>query len=146
MLPNVKLFFVTRLTVRYESLDAIEKNYQCLMALFDWATHNTSDPDMKARLIGVSHQMTTFEYYFGLKLTKLIFCHCDYLSKAMQAKELPQVSNLRRIKNYLRSRTGQARLNHLMLIYREELDTLSIDDIVEEFIMNNPDARRCIFD
>ena len=56
-------------------------------------------------------------------------------------------SNLRRIKNYLRSRTGQARLNHLMLmsIYREELDTLSIDDIVEEFIMNTSDARRCIF-
>ena len=56
-------------------------------------------------------------------------------------------SNLRRIKSYLRSRTGQARLNHLMLmsIYREELDNLSLDDIVEEFIMNNPDARRCIF-
>ena len=56
-------------------------------------------------------------------------------------------SNLRRIKSYLRSRTDQARLNHVMLmsIYREELDNLSIDDIVEEFIMNNPDARRCIF-
>ena len=55
-------------------------------------------------------------------------------------------SNLRRIKSYLRSRTDQARLNHLMLmsIYREELDNLSIDDIVEE-IMNNHDARRCIF-
>jgi len=66
----------------------LKKNYQCLMALFDWATHNTSDPDMKARLIGVSHQMTTFEYYFGLKLTKLIFRHCDYLSKAMQAKNI----------------------------------------------------------
>ena len=50
------------------------------MALFD--------PDMKARLIRVSHQMTTFEYYFGLKFTKLIFCHWDYLSKAMQAKHI----------------------------------------------------------
>ena len=56
-------------------------------------------------------------------------------------------STLRRIKNYLRSRTGQMRLNHLMImsIYREELDHLSIDEIVEDFIMNNPDARRCIF-
>ena len=56
-------------------------------------------------------------------------------------------SNVQRIKSYLRSRTGQARLNHLMLMstYREELDNLSLDDIVEEFIMNNPDARRCIF-
>ncbi len=55
--------------------------------------------------------------------------------------------NLRRVKSYLRSRTGQARLNHLMTlsIYREELDSLSIDDIVESFIMNNPDARRCMF-
>ena len=56
-------------------------------------------------------------------------------------------SNLRRIKSYLRSRTGQARLNHLMLmsIYREEQDNLSIEDIVVEFIMNNPDTWRCIF-
>ena len=43
---------------------------------------------MRAQIIGVNHQMTTFEYYFGVKLGSLLLKHSDNLSKTLQKTKL----------------------------------------------------------
>ena len=45
-------------------------------------------------------------------------------------------STMRRIKSYLRSTMGQARLNHVMVlhIYQEQLDELDLTAIANEFV------------
>ena len=53
-------------------------------------------------------------------------------------------STMRRIKSYLRSTTGQARLNHLMLlnIYIEKLDGLDLKVIANEFVRESEHRQR----
>ena len=53
-------------------------------------------------------------------------------------------STMRRIKSYLRSTMGQARLNHLMLlnIHREQLDGLDMKIIANEFVRESEHRQR----
>ena len=44
--------------------------------------------EIRAQIIGVNHQMTTFEYYFGVKLGSLLLKHSDNLSKTLQKTKL----------------------------------------------------------
>ena len=48
-------------------------------------------------------------------------------------------STMRRIKSYLRSTMGQARLNHAMVlsIYKEQLDELDLKTIANEFVSSS---------
>ncbi len=48
-------------------------------------------------------------------------------------------STMRRLTTYLRSRCGQARLNHLMLprIYRDSLDRLELSEVARAFLKRN---------
>ena len=45
-------------------------------------------------------------------------------------------SVMRRLKTYLRSTMGQARLNHVMLLhtYKEQLDSLNLPSIADDFV------------
>ena len=57
------------------------------------------ESDIRARLIGVGSQMTTFDFYFGVYLGEMVLRHTDNLSKTLQKKELSategqQVSSL----------------------------------------------------
>ena len=48
-------------------------------------------------------------------------------------------STMRRIKSYLRSTTGQVRLNNLMIlnIYKEQLDNLDLRVVANDFVAGN---------
>ena len=42
------------------------------------------DSEIKSRIIGVKHQMNTFDYFFGTSLGVLLLKHSDNLSKTLQ--------------------------------------------------------------
>ena len=48
----------------------------------------TSDPTIKARIIGVQAQFKTFCFYFGVQLGSILLQHSDNLSKALQSPKL----------------------------------------------------------
>ena len=50
---------------------------------------------VKSRIIGCKSQMETFDFYFGLKLGKILFSHTDKLSQTLQSKKMPAVSSKR---------------------------------------------------
>ena len=43
---------------------------------------------MKARIQGITAQLSTFDFYFGTSLALLILQHADNLSKTLQKKEI----------------------------------------------------------
>ena len=53
---------------------------------------------------------------------------------------------MRRIKSYLQSSTGQARLNHLMVlsIYKEMLDGIDLRTTANNFVQGSEDGL-CVF-
>ncbi len=78
----------TRWTVRASSLASVINNYSVLQALWDEALEISTDSEIRARLIGVRHYMSTFEYLFGVILGQLILRHTDNLSKTLQSPKL----------------------------------------------------------
>lgn len=63
-------------------------NYDVLQELWDVAKSDTSDPTMKARIIGVESQFRTSHYFFGVHLGELILRHTDNLSKTLQSSTI----------------------------------------------------------
>ena len=59
-----------------------------LQELWDEALDVAKDSETRARIIGVQHMMTTFEYFFGLLLGECILKHTDNLSKTLQNPSL----------------------------------------------------------
>lgn len=53
-------------------------------------------------------------------------------------------SQLRRIKNYMRSTMGQPRLNHLMVtaVHRGGMKHLDVDRLIAEFVLRNDERRK----
>eukprot|EP00731_Ephydatia_muelleri_P003599 Em0001g3599a len=76
----------TRWTVRAASLKSVIDNYTVLQEL--WDECDTNDSDIRARILGVSAQMGTFNYLFGVMLGYEILRHTDNLSKALQQEAL----------------------------------------------------------
>ena len=76
----------TRWTVRAASLKSVIDNYTVLQEL--WDECDTNDSDIRARILGVSAQMGTFNYLFGFMLGYEILRHTDNLSKALQQEAL----------------------------------------------------------
>ena len=46
----------------------------------------TGDTETKARILGVSAQMRSFQFLFGVMLGELVLPHTDYLSRTLQQK------------------------------------------------------------
>ena len=86
--PGFRTLCPTRWTVRAASLASVKDNYQVLQELWDEALDVAKDSDTRARIIGVQHSMTTFEYFFGLLLGERILKHTDNLSKTLQNPSL----------------------------------------------------------
>ena len=65
---------------------------------------------------------------------------------ATNASSERSFSLLRLVKSYLRSTTGQGRLNRLMILsaYKENVDELNLKDVAREFIHKN-DSRILLF-
>ncbi len=86
--PSIRTLCPTRWTVRANSLSSVLANYEHIQTLWEEALSATTDTEMKARIRGVSSQMTTFQFFFGLVLSELILQHTDQLSKTLQNPDL----------------------------------------------------------
>ena len=49
------------------------------------------DSEMKVRIQGISSQMETFQFVFGMHLAEMVFRHTDNLRKTLQKPELPSL-------------------------------------------------------
>lgn len=83
--PGFRVLCPTRWTVRADSLKSVLLNYGVLQELWACAKEDTSDPTIKARIIGVETQFRSFNYLFGVHLGELILRHTDNLSKVLQS-------------------------------------------------------------
>jgi len=70
----------TRWTVRADALKSIIENYQVLQETLDESLDVPKDGETRARLVGVSAQTRTFEYYFGAAVAQLNLSHSNNLS------------------------------------------------------------------
>ena len=86
--PGFRVLCPTRWTVRAASLRSVIDNYLVLQDLWEQAREDTSDPTIKARIIGVQAQFKTFRFYIGLHLGSLLLQHSDNLSKTLQSPKL----------------------------------------------------------
>ncbi len=81
--PSIRTLCPTRWTVCANSLSSVLANYEHIQTLWEEALSATTDTAMKARIRGVSSQVTTFQFFFGLVLSELILRHTDQLSKTL---------------------------------------------------------------
>jgi len=76
----------TRWTVCADALTIILENYQVLQTTWEQAIEVSTDTEVKARIFGVSTQMSKLDFLFGVVLGQLVLGHSDNLSKTLQKK------------------------------------------------------------
>lgn len=86
--PGIRLLCPTRWTVCGDSLASIITNYTVIQETFEESIGTVRDTEIKARLIGVSAQMKTFNFLFGAMLGERILRHSDNLSRTLQHADL----------------------------------------------------------
>ena len=86
--PGIRVFCPTRWAVRADSLKSVLDNYTVLQHPWEEAELEAKESDIRAQLIGVGSQMTSFDFYFDVYLGEMILPHMDNLSKTLQKKEL----------------------------------------------------------
>ena len=86
--PGIRVLCPTRWTVRADSLSSIISNYEILQSTWQEAIAAARDTETKARIQGVSSQMTTFDYWYGNILGEMILRHTDNLSSTLQKSSL----------------------------------------------------------
>ena len=82
--PGFRVLCPTRWTVRAASLQSVIDNWISLQELWDESLEMNIESEVKTRVIGVKHQMGTFDYYFGVSLCAQILRISDNLSKTLQ--------------------------------------------------------------
>lgn len=86
--PGVRLLCPTRWTVRADALKSVLENYVVLQETWDEALEVVKDTESKARILGVSAQMQTFQFFYGVVLGEIILRHCDNLSRTLQKESI----------------------------------------------------------
>ena len=86
--PGFRLLCPTRWTVRSDSLKSVIDNYGVLQEEFNLCLESCLEPDIKSWIIGVKHQMSTFEFFIGVVIGERILKHTDNLSKTLQHKDI----------------------------------------------------------
>ena len=89
--PGFRVLCLTCLTVRGDSLKSVIDNYAVLQEEFNMCLESRLEPDIKSRIIGVKHQMSTFEFFFGVVIGERILKHTDNLSKTLQHKDISAI-------------------------------------------------------
>ena len=89
--PGFRVLCPTRWTVRGDSLKSVIDNYAVLQEEFNLCLESRLEPDIKSRIIGVKHQMSTFEFFFGVVIRERILKHTDNLSKTLQHKDISAI-------------------------------------------------------
>lgn len=69
-------------------MNSVLDNYAVLQTEFDQCLESRLEPDVKSRIIGVKHQMSTFDFFIGVSLGERILKHTDNLSKTLQHKDI----------------------------------------------------------
>ena len=64
------------------------KIYEVLRQTWTESLQVVKDTEMKSRIIGVSIQMETFQYFYGVTLGELILRHTDNLSRTLQKSDI----------------------------------------------------------
>ena len=73
----------TKWTVRASCLQSVIDKWKVLQELSGECLESKLEREIRAQIIGVNHQMTTFEYYFGVKLGSLLLKRSNNLSKTL---------------------------------------------------------------
>ncbi len=69
--------------MKAEALSSILTNFEVLQDTWEEAVEVVKDTESKARIRGVSTQMSTFDYLFGNILCELVLKHADNLSSTL---------------------------------------------------------------
>ena len=69
-IPGFRVFCPTRWTVRAASLQSVIDNWIPPQELWDESLETNLESEVKSRVIGVKHQMGTFDYYFGVRFIR----------------------------------------------------------------------------
>ena len=85
---GIRILCPTRWTVRAVSLKSIIDNFDVLKDTWDKAMEVVEDSETKARIRGISFQMSTFDYLFGNLLGQLMLNHVHNLSSTLQHKSM----------------------------------------------------------
>ena len=85
---GIQLLCPTHCTVCGDSLGSVVSNYAILQDTFEQSKDEVTDTEIKSHIIGVSAQMTSFEYLFGTLLGECILRNIDNLSKTLQNPEM----------------------------------------------------------
>ena len=86
--PGIRVLCPTRWTVRAKALQSIIDNFQVLQELWDESLDVVKETEMRARILGVSSSMRTFNFFFGLVLGELVLRHSDNLSMTLQSVQI----------------------------------------------------------
>ena len=62
--------------------------WKVLQELWEECLESKLEGEIRVHIIGANHQMTTFEYYFGVKLGSLLLKPSDNLSKTLPKTKL----------------------------------------------------------
>ena len=81
--PGLRVLCPTRWTVRAQSLESILKNYTVLQELWIDCEDYVKEVDARAQINGVSAQMKSFNFLYGVSLGELLLMHSDNLSKTL---------------------------------------------------------------
>ena len=82
--PGFRTLCPTRWNVHGGSLKSVTDNWNVLQELWDECLKTKLEPDIKGRIIGVKHQMRTFDYFYDVYLGEMLLKHIDNLSCAIQ--------------------------------------------------------------
>ena len=82
--PGFRALCPTRWIVRGGSLQSVIDNWNVLSELWDECLETKLEPDIKECIIGVKHQMGTFDYFYSVNLGGMLPKHSDNLSRAIQ--------------------------------------------------------------
>ena len=82
--PGFSVFCPTRWTVRAASMQSVIDNWIPLQELWDESLETNLESEVKSRVLGVKHQMGTFDYYFRVSMSAQILRISDNLSKTLQ--------------------------------------------------------------
>ncbi|XP_022170405.1 zinc finger MYM-type protein 1-like, partial [Myzus persicae] len=73
-LKTLKSVSTTRWACRYEAVSAVKENYPALLIAIKDISESTRQADVRAKGLGIIHQMQTFEFVFALEMLDPILC------------------------------------------------------------------------
>ena len=85
---SIRALCPTRWTVHGNVLESILDHWSVLCQLWEQCLDTRLVLDVKARIIGVKSQMTSFGLLFGMHLSKTILKHTDNLSRTLQKQSM----------------------------------------------------------